>query len=76
MRVQKSATQIPVFDHVAHRAFFDFGVVEMQNEWRRAFARAPVADLDLEHWLRMIRATLLQTPVADSNLLRQQAPSA
>jgi hypothetical protein len=31
-RVEKRAAQEPVLDHVAHRAFLDLGVIELEHE--------------------------------------------
>ena len=50
-RLKESAAQEAVFDHIAHRAFFDFGMVEMHHPGARALAGDPVSHLDLEHRL-------------------------
>ena len=61
-RIQERAPQVPVFDHIAHRAFLDLGMVEMHQEGRRPFARAPVGHLDFQHRLGVIR-----DPVPDAD---------
>ena len=40
-----------VFDHMAHRAVFDLGMVEMHEHGRGAGSGAPIGDLDLKHRL-------------------------
>ena len=52
-RLKQRPPQIPVFEHVAHRAFLDLGAVEVQAKKHLGIARAPVADLDLGHRLRV-----------------------
>ena len=49
--VHQCDPEVPVFDHVAHRAFLDLGVVEMHEKRRGPFAGTPVCYLDLEHRL-------------------------
>jgi hypothetical protein len=50
---QKRAAEETVLEHVAHRAFLDLGMVEVEVERARPFARAAVGGLDLEDGLRV-----------------------
>ena len=54
-RLQQRAAQMAVFDHLAHRAFFDLGMIEMHEHGRGAGAGTPIGDLDLKHRLGVIR---------------------
>ena len=49
--VQQGTAQVPVLDHVAHRAFFDLAMVEMHEERRRAMPGMTVGHLDVQHRL-------------------------
>lgn len=53
-RFKEGPPKMPVFDHVAHRSFLDFGVIEVHHPGRRTFARAPVGYLDLKHRLGLV----------------------
>ncbi len=51
-RRQKRRVEMPVLDHMAHRAFFDLGGEEIEKQRRRAFARPSVAGPDPQDRLR------------------------
>jgi hypothetical protein len=53
-RVDQGAAEVAILQHVAHRAFLDLGMVEMQEVRRGPFARAPVGGLDLEDRLGVV----------------------
>ena len=53
-RFQQGMAQMPVFDHVAHWAFFDFRMIEMHPKGGWAFTGPTVRDLDFQHRLRLV----------------------
>jgi hypothetical protein len=53
-RVDQGAAEVAILQHLAHRAFLDLGMVEMEEVRPRPFARAPVGGLDLEDRLGVV----------------------
>jgi hypothetical protein len=54
-RVMEGCVKMAVFEHEAHRAFFDFGVIEGQEKGRRPCARQAIGCLDLQDRLYLVR---------------------
>ena len=44
-----------VFDHITHRAFFDFGMIEMHEKRGRAGTGMAIGHLDFKHRLSVVR---------------------
>ena len=51
---QQSRAEHSIFDHKAHWAFFDFGVVKGERKRRCAFTRATVRHPDPQDRLRLV----------------------
>ena len=51
--LKKRPPQIAVFQHMAHRPFFNLGMIKVHEERRCPLTSAAVRNFDIEHWLRV-----------------------
>jgi len=52
-RLEECTAQVSVFDHIPHRAFFDFRMIKMHHPRAWPFTGPPICHFDFAHGLRL-----------------------